>query len=210
MAESSPACRVEWPRRSPAAPAGTKTGGARRHLTKEPMNTGYHACLLLPPNLLHRLSLGELIDQLVEIANFLHHGIVEFFHTPAHTTPLMRELFGCLSGACAKKVSKSLCWSICFCNPAGSYPRQPANDSVYFRLRAVLPLRLLNVHRIHPRKGCSENAMLCHGHPAHASGPDGSVVFSALAASRCRAIPSFRQFSTSPSSQASRSGLGRT
>lgn len=59
------------------------------------MGTGPPACLLShrssstcggelwPQDFLHRLSFGELIDQLVQIADFLHQWIFDFFDSNA-------------------------------------------------------------------------------------------------------------------------------
>jgi hypothetical protein len=66
--------------------ARAATGAGRPGFGKGGVHTSYtHS--LFPQNLLHLFSLCQLIDQLIQIANFLHGGFFDVFHsdTADHT-----------------------------------------------------------------------------------------------------------------------------
>ena len=81
-------------------------------------------------DLLHRLALGQFVDQLVQVADLLHERIldrldpddpwVDSTRTP-QTTPVIADAFG-FSRASAKNCSKVVPESRCCCSAGWSYP----------------------------------------------------------------------------------------
>ena len=68
---------------------------------------------LLPQNLVHRFSFGELINQFVQIAYLLHQRILDFFHAHTAHHAFDQRAVRMMAGAWAKKVSRSFPCSIC-------------------------------------------------------------------------------------------------
>ena len=73
-----------------------------------------------PQDLLHRLALGEFVDQLVELADLLHQRVLDRLDAHAADDALDQRRVRVSAGASAKKVSKSVSAAMCFCRPAAS------------------------------------------------------------------------------------------
>jgi hypothetical protein len=105
-----------------------------------------------PKNLLHRLSLCELIDQFVQIAYLSHQRIVDFFHSnTAHDAFDPRTILMNGRGLSEKSLKVVSLFDLPL--KSGSIiARQPTNDLVNFISCAILSFRLLNIQRIDLRK----------------------------------------------------------
>src|SRR5918911_238989 len=124
---------------------------------------------LLPQNLIHRLSLRELINQLVQVANLPHEWVFNLFHAyAAHNAFDKRSIwikqwrFGKEGLKVAFKFDLALQFRL-------AVARQPADDLINFFFRAVLAFGLLNIHRVNARKFHSVDAVLRHCHSSSRS-----------------------------------------
>src|SRR5262245_61634603 len=113
----------------------------------------------LPQNLLHRFSLGQLIDELVQVAKFSHQWIFDFFyaHTAHHS--LDKRAIWMNAWCLGKKGFKIVFLFDLLLQSRLVITRQPANNLVHFLLGAFLAFRFLNVQRIDPGKLHRENAV---------------------------------------------------
>jgi hypothetical protein len=75
---------------------------------------------MLPQNFVHRLTFCELVNQLVQVSDFLHERICYFFHPDTTHDAFDERGIRMNGGGLSEKSSKSLCCLICFCSPAWS------------------------------------------------------------------------------------------
>lgn len=114
---------------------------------------------LLPQDLLHRSSFCQFINQLVQIAYFLHQWIFDFLY--AHTAHYAFDK--CAIRVNAWRLSeegfKIVSLFDLLLQSSVVIARQPANDLVDFFLSAILAFRFLNIQRIDLRKWHRENSI---------------------------------------------------
>jgi hypothetical protein len=118
----------------------------------------------LPQDLLHRLSLRQLVDELVEVADLSHQRVFNVFHAHAAHNALDQRAVRMDPGRLGEE---GLEVALPFDLPPQPRPvvtRQPADDLIDFFLRAVLAFRLLDVQRVHLREFHRENAVVRHRH----------------------------------------------
>src|SRR5690606_3266228 len=133
------ACAAATTTASPASRSRCAGGAPRRTSRRLPQDLRQ----LLPP--------GELVDQLVEVADVLHQRILDVFDPDAAHHALdqraVRMERGCLveEGAEVGLLVELLLEAVCVV--AG----EPGDDLVDLRLRALLALGLLHVHRVDAR-----------------------------------------------------------
>src|SRR5262249_958492 len=107
---------------------------------------------LFAQNLLHGFALGELVDELVQIADFPHGFVLDFFHPNAadHACNQARvRLEARRLGIERLNVNFPV---DCFLQAFRRMPGEPADYFVHFRLRPTFALGFLYVHRIDARK----------------------------------------------------------
>lgn len=123
----------------------------------------WHPLLPSPQNLLHRLPLRQLIDQLVQPPNLLHQRVGDFFDADAADDALDLRGVGMEGGGFGEEgLEVGLPFDLPL-QAGGAVAGQPADDLVDFRPRAVFAFRLLDVERIDLGERHCEDAMRHRG-----------------------------------------------
>ena len=123
----------------------------------------------LPQDLLHRPAPGELVDQLVQVADLPHQRVFDVLDPDAaHHARDQRAVR--MQGRGLGKKGRDVDLPLDLLLQARLViARQPADDPVDLFIRALLSLRLLHVQRVDLGKGCREYQMPSHWCPS--SGP---------------------------------------
>lgn len=118
--------------------------------------------LLGAQNLLHRLPLRQLIDQLVQVAGFSHDRVFDLLDADAADQALDLRAGGVEAGRLGVEgfeigpvVQRGF-------ELVGAVAGQPEDDPVDLRLRAALLFRLCNVMRINAGETDCVDAVFCH------------------------------------------------
>src|SRR5690606_10635119 len=106
----------------------------------------------LPHNLLKRLPLCELINQFVQVPRLLYQGILNFFHTHTAYYALNKRAIWVNSRGLGKKCLEVTLLFYLLLQPCLVIASQPADDLVDFVSGTILPLRFLDIQRIHFRE----------------------------------------------------------
>jgi hypothetical protein len=122
----------------------------------------------LAQNLLHRLSFSEFIDELVQVADFFHQRVLDFFDANTTHDALDQRAIGMKSRRLGKEGLEIVLPGQLSLQSRLAIARQPADDAVDFFLFSIFPFRFLNIVRIDARKRCRENPMFGQ---SHSSGP---------------------------------------
>src|SRR5690606_33477513 len=146
---------------------------------------------LLAQNLLHRLALRELVDQLVEIPDLLLQRIRNLLDANAANDALDQRARG-IQGRRLREKGLEVAFPIDLLLQAGfRVAGQPADDPVHFLVRPILALGLLDVQRIHLRE-----LDRADGTPRHGPARNASAYGSATVRFRFGAFPTGRRFTS--------------
>lgn len=118
-----------------------------------------------PEYLLHRFPLRKLVDQLIEVANFLHPWILNIFHADAADHPCNQIPQRIQSRGLTKELLEAgfrLQFGVEFLLGVA---RQPADDLIDLGSGASFPLRLGDIVRIDAGKACGIDSMLRYDVP---------------------------------------------
>src|SRR5690606_33307297 len=150
--------------------------GMVRRTSKAPMswvegvmplyNRKFLPALVGPPqDLVHRLTPGEFVDQLVEVADFAHQRLFDIFDPDAADHPLDQAARAVHRGSLAKKVAQICLGRDQLLELLLAVTRQPADDLVDLGLGAPLALRLGDIMRIDAREAVLIDPLAPHRRP---------------------------------------------
>ena len=118
---------------------------------------------LLPQDLLHRLTLGEFVDEFVHVADLLHQGVLDVLDADAADDAFDQGSLGIHGGGVGEEGLEVDLVLDLLLEAGGVIAGQPTDDLVDLGLGALLALGLLDVERVDLREGDGEHALVVHG-----------------------------------------------
>lgn len=118
---------------------------------------------LLPQYLLHRPSLGQFVNQFVEVPDFLHEGIFDGFHAVAANDAGDFGSIWVEQGCLREEGLIIVVFIEQLLQGFGIVSCKPAYYSINLLFGAALPLHLLHKQRIDLSEGHFENSDVFHG-----------------------------------------------
>jgi ribulose-5-phosphate 4-epimerase/fuculose-1-phosphate aldolase len=153
---------IAWP----GSTGWIRAGGTKAQLDRRPRGSSPRAAARsLPQDLLHRLSLGKLVDQLVHVSDPSHQWIFDVLDADATHPPLDERGLWMDPRCFGKEGGEIASFPDLLLQTGLGIAGQPADDLVHLFLRAVLALRLLNIQRIDLGEFDAENSIGLHSPP---------------------------------------------